>query len=263
VQTLPTQLNDLTGQKFGRLTAMEWLGRQGGGTKWRCLCACGTWKEVFAGALHSGKTLSCRCLNDEVREQNRPDRIGQRRGALTVTARASISPLTWLCTCDCGAKVVQAPENLRKRKICSPKCPKRTWAPPATGGVSTPGSGANVLRNQYRSDAKKRNLEFTLALDFFLELTSAPCTYCESPPELLSRYRETRPYTYNGIDRVDNERGYLLGNVVPCCYRCNRAKGPGELRTFLAWLTRLGATPVPAERFSRWGVLLDEQASDS
>lgn len=31
-------------------------------------------------------------------------------------------------------------------------------------------------------------------------------------------------YTYNGIDRVDNTKGYEETNVVPCCTVCNRAK---------------------------------------
>jgi hypothetical protein len=29
---------------------------------------------------------------------------------------------------------------------------------------------------------------------------------------------------YNGIDRVDNEKGYLVENCVPCCFTCNSLK---------------------------------------
>jgi len=31
-------------------------------------------------------------------------------------------------------------------------------------------------------------------------------------------------YTYNGLDRIDNAKGYILDNVVPCCKHCNYAK---------------------------------------
>ena len=31
-------------------------------------------------------------------------------------------------------------------------------------------------------------------------------------------------YVYNGIDRVDSDGGYVTGNVVPCCWPCNRMK---------------------------------------
>ncbi len=31
---------------------------------------------------------------------------------------------------------------------------------------------------------------------------------------------------YNGIDRVDNSKGYILSNCKPCCGHCNYIKGP-------------------------------------
>lgn len=33
----------------------------------------------------------------------------------------------------------------------------------------------------------------------------------------------------NGIDRVDNDKGYVPGNVSPCCWVCNIAKGTMSL----------------------------------
>ena len=27
-----------------------------------------------------------------------------------------------------------------------------------------------------------------------------------------------------GLDRLDNSKGYVLDNVVPCCDKCNRLK---------------------------------------
>lgn len=38
----------------------------------------------------------------------------------------------------------------------------------------------------------------------------------------------------NGIDRVDNTRGYEKGNVVPCCGTCNLLKGARTVDEFLA-----------------------------
>jgi len=28
-----------------------------------------------------------------------------------------------------------------------------------------------------------------------------------------------------GLDRIDNDKGYLENNVVPCCWICNKIKG--------------------------------------
>jgi 5-methylcytosine-specific restriction endonuclease McrA len=44
-------------------------------------------------------------------------------------------------------------------------------------------------------------------------------------------------YIYNGIDRIDNERGYLPDNAVPCCKRCNQAKADMAIDEFKGWLS--------------------------
>lgn len=54
--------NKLTGQKFGRLTAIREEGRTNSGhVKWLCECECGTIKAISGQALLSGGTASCGC----------------------------------------------------------------------------------------------------------------------------------------------------------------------------------------------------------
>lgn len=54
---------DLTGQKFGRLTVLKRVENRGKTTYWECQCECGTIKEVWAGDLRTGKQVkSCGCL---------------------------------------------------------------------------------------------------------------------------------------------------------------------------------------------------------
>lgn len=56
---------DLTGQKFGRWTVL-FLGNHRGHLRyWRCRCECGTEKEIYAGSLKDGRSLSCGCLSIE------------------------------------------------------------------------------------------------------------------------------------------------------------------------------------------------------
>jgi hypothetical protein len=45
-------------------------------------------------------------------------------------------------------------------------------------------------------------------------------------------------YLYNGLDRVDNTKGYIISNIVSCCGQCNRAKGILSQEEFLQWLKR-------------------------
>jgi len=58
---------NLSGRKFGRLTAIEYKGRKNGRTRWLCRCDCG--KEVVVGYsnLMNGITKSCGCLGVESR----------------------------------------------------------------------------------------------------------------------------------------------------------------------------------------------------
>jgi hypothetical protein len=63
-----SNFKDITGQTFGRLTALE----QGpknkfGHRRWHCRCVCGGTVLVPSCGLRSGNTKSCGCLNNEVR----------------------------------------------------------------------------------------------------------------------------------------------------------------------------------------------------
>jgi hypothetical protein len=50
------KLIDLTGQQFGRLTALRY---EDG--KWVCKCKCGNVVAILSGNLRAGRTLSCGC----------------------------------------------------------------------------------------------------------------------------------------------------------------------------------------------------------
>lgn len=60
--------DNLTGRKFGRLTAIEFVGRRNkGNAQWRCLCDCGKESITTDSLLKRGITESCGCLRDERR----------------------------------------------------------------------------------------------------------------------------------------------------------------------------------------------------
>lgn len=58
---------DLTGQRYGRLTAIEIDAQRthNGKTYWRCKCDCGEYTSVMTGNIRSGAVLSCGCLQKE------------------------------------------------------------------------------------------------------------------------------------------------------------------------------------------------------
>lgn len=56
---------DLTGQRFGKLTALAPAGKIGGRTAWLCRCECGREAVVTTRKLRSGDTRSCGCLKPD------------------------------------------------------------------------------------------------------------------------------------------------------------------------------------------------------
>ena len=60
------KIKDITGQRFGRLVALERLNKKRGSSfLWRCQCDCGKTVETSANSLLSGNTRSCGCLRIE------------------------------------------------------------------------------------------------------------------------------------------------------------------------------------------------------
>lgn len=56
---------DITGQRFERLTALEYAAYHRSGAVWRFRCDCGTIKEIAAGPVKKGVVKSCGCLHRE------------------------------------------------------------------------------------------------------------------------------------------------------------------------------------------------------
>lgn len=69
--------------------------------------------------------------------------------------------------------------------------------------------------NTARQQAKWRSLLWSLSLDEFDALTAGWCVYCDG----------SLPKIGCGLDRIDNSNGYEIGNVLPCCGRCNAIRG--------------------------------------
>ena len=61
-------LNDLTGQKFGKLTVISYAGSDRNRSSWLCECDCGNEIIVNQMELAKGDTLSCGCLRSSFGE---------------------------------------------------------------------------------------------------------------------------------------------------------------------------------------------------
>lgn len=59
------KIKDITGQRFGRLVALEISGKEKNRMIWRCRCDCGNEVNIPGTYLRSGHTQSCGCIHRE------------------------------------------------------------------------------------------------------------------------------------------------------------------------------------------------------
>jgi hypothetical protein len=86
---------------------------------------------------------------------------------------------------------------------------------------------ANCMLNAIRKNAAKRNKAWELSATEAFNLFTSKCHYCDADAGF--------PVRRNGIDRVDNSRGYTASNCVPCCKYCNAGKADRTLSEFKSW----------------------------
>ena len=171
--------------------------------------------------------------------------VGLRFGFLVVIKRCAELGKNGMpvyeCRCDCGnIKYLQSNSLNAKRGTISCGCKRHTGKDMR---LEYGESSFNHLYAIYRKNAEKRNLEFGLSKEEFKELTSSLCFYCAAAPyrshSSSGNGRNYGNYIYNGVDRVDNDSGYILENCVPCCYRCNSAKGKMSQEEFYNWINEV------------------------
>jgi hypothetical protein len=59
------KIEDITGQKYGRLIVLEFAGTHKRNALWKCRCECGNEKVIAGRNLKNGNVKSCGCLRSE------------------------------------------------------------------------------------------------------------------------------------------------------------------------------------------------------
>lgn len=242
------QFKDLTGQRFGNLTVLRYQSMGKDGALYLCKCTCGK-EKVYAGArLPRISIYSCGCIKNPKNntkaylDRSRIiDKLGHKQGHLTAVKFEGVWNRTayWLCECVCG-KTRTVPTTYLKDipQYANISCGCKNLKSPSFRSDS-----ANILfkvYSAYKSDAKKRQLPFELDKYETIKLIQNPCTYCGDPASNTAVHRTTHEvFNYNGIDRVDNTKGYTCDNVVPCCATCNRMKMTKTIEGFFEHVSKI------------------------
>lgn len=215
-------------------------------------------KFVTDIAVALGRTISpvrraLRELGLEASTQKRLA-VGGRFGALIVlgTAPGRMGPKGFLqatsaVRCDCGKELTVLNHVLRcgNTTSCGCKIHRRN-----------PDSVWIRIRCQIESGARDRGFDMLLSNAQLRFICPLPCVYCGTSGSNSMKGRRGGRSTsevilaYNGIDRVNSTIGYVPGNLVPCCWRCNLAKSDAVLADFIEWLTRHGSIMREADVLS-------------
>ena len=175
--------------------------------------------------------------------------IGEKFGKLVVVSfhhKDGNHRKWWLCDCVCGKKTVLHTGNLRSGNTKSCGCLIRESA--RLRRISDSHSDVTAVILGYKRHAKARGHEWLLSREDVITLISMPCRYCGSSPHNKKLTKNSMfPLVYGGMDRVDNNMGYVSSNVVPCCHTCNNAKSNLTKAQFYAWVKRI------ASMAEQWG----------
>lgn len=153
----------------------------------------------------------------------------------------------WKCLCSCGKYTIVIAAHLRSGHTQSCGCFKKEQM--AEGArranrLACEEASFNSLYASYRYHARRKNRTFKIPKAKFRKLTKLNCFYCGCVPATKAMHHKNQygTYLYNGIDRLDNNKGYTKDNIVTCCKICNRAKGNMSVEDFIKWIRAIKST---------------------
>ena len=133
--------------------------------------------------------------------------------------------------------------NSVNREIGSGSSTKKTWKKGIRKPRNCNKGGTkdihNALFGRWKAGAKSRNYPFTISIERLqeiLEKQDFKCSYTNMQMLCPKTYNEKREMTSSpyliSLDRIDNEFGYIEGNVHFVCVWTNKAKGSYSHETF-------------------------------
>ncbi len=225
------QLIDLTGKKFNDWIVLERATDSKGNLKsWLCRCKCGKEEVVSSYYLRNKwKAQDCGCTTTLV---------GKTFGKLAVLEKIGKKANTlssYRCRCECGKFTIVRAHHLiySKTKSCGCAITHKSEK-----------IGPQMVYNHYKQASKKRKINFQLSKEQVFKIILEECFYCGEKRGNTFRIRGTirfpeRIFSYNGIDRKDNSKGYTEDNSVPCCPNCNLMKRNMDLQSWMEHMNKI------------------------
>lgn len=164
--------NDLTGNKYGRLTVLGDVGKRtkNGKVLWHCLCECGTVTFVRTDHLKNGSITSCGCLNEEKKHERFKDLTGSETDNFKIVDRACSKNqrVYWNCICKhCGNHIELQSNQIERYSSCG--CKQKRSTKERMAEISDPKSlktnkptakSSTGVRGVYYNKRKKRYVAY-------------------------------------------------------------------------------------------------------
>jgi len=205
---LPKLAKNIAGQKYGLLTAIQYL-RSSNGAVWSFSCACGGATELKASMATGGHVKSCGCLGASTRFAGEPIQEMQKIGELTAVRMVGKQGhnLLWECICACGTTFNATASNIISGNTKSCGCRKRRVSSDALRTHGLYGTRAHCIwQNMMRRCYDTKNLAFP-------NYGGRGITVCDRWHDLRNFYLDMgeRPKG-RSLDRVNNDLGYSPDN---------------------------------------------------
>lgn len=208
---------DLTGQKFGRLTVLQ-MGEKNCKDKCFCSCECGNKKWINYDSIVHGLVNSCGCIQQEMYEKRtKPIRVGDRFGRLVIVEIYKENGIIMCdCDCDCGETAQVAKGNLVRKeggtKSCG--CLLRESKPGQTHGLDK----ERLYRICRQAVDRVTKLRKGSTGEYFgigiePEWAKDPVVMYYDLKSMYDKHVEEYGEYNTTIDRINNANGYFRDNV--------------------------------------------------
>jgi hypothetical protein len=144
----------------------------------------------------------------------------------------------WICKCKCGkVKELSCTSLLSGRSKQCRKCCIKNYTKILTR-YSDREAVYRHLYTQYKGNATKHGTVFDLPFEVFSKLITSSCFYCGIRP-YRTRTIRGKSSRFNGIDRLNNQKGYIKSNCVAACKYCNISKNDRSITKFKNWIRQV------------------------
>lgn len=162
--------------------------------------------------------------------------VGDRYNKWTVIGYNKGSKTAIEVRCDCGTETwVQGWSLVNERSKQCKDCKSKDFGIRASNRrMDAQEALKSRVYSQCKSQAKRRKIPFDLTKEVVIYYAEKTCYYCKSGPSNTMRMAHVDgEFKYNGLDRFDSSQGYIVGNVLACCWKCNSMKSNMTFEEFM------------------------------